>query len=59
MSTFYGKAIFWRRMAPVLKKYDYADKLAAFKEKVKNLPNKNKARKKDVLNLKLNKKSWR
>ena len=36
--TFSGKVIFWRWMGPVLRNLDDGDKIAAYKEKVRNLP---------------------
>ena len=40
--TFDGKVIFWRRMAPTLKKLEDENKLKAFNDKVAKLPTKPK-----------------
>ena len=40
MDTFKGKVIFWRRMAPILKRFDDTDKIPAVIEKAAKMPDK-------------------
>ena len=44
MDTFEGKVIFWRRMAPILKKLDDADKIQALREKLARIQDKPKSK---------------
>ena len=56
MNTFEGKVIFWRRMAPILKKLDSAHKIKALEAKLARLPDELKSNQNPADKLKAKKK---